>query len=195
MLIIASDGSGESDKSDKAAGFGVVMHDTDSNWRASFGGHIEKFTVTAARIVNGKLEFDYSEEPAPASNNRGELCGLLFSVLLAKERNIIEFTSVMDSSYCINTFKAGGWLENWLSKGILQTKKNTDLIMLIHNNIQGIKVNFFHQRAHLPKYVIQRLAGLDRLYAELNAVADEIAETSKIAFRTTGNLRFGKTRN
>ena len=184
MLVIASDGSGESDKSDQAAGFGVVMHDTDSGWRASFNGYIAKFNVASAKIVNGKMIFEYLEQSAPASNNRGELSGFLFSILLAKERNAAEFVSVMDSTYCINTFKVGGWLENWIKKDIVNTKKNVDLIMLIYTHLLDIKVHFFHQRAHLPKATIQRLNGLDRLYADLNALADTEAETGKITART-----------
>ncbi len=193
MLLIASDGSGESDRSDLAAGFGVVMHDTDSKWQAKFNGYIAKYTVVDARIVNGELTFAYTDEPAPASNNRGELSGFLFGILLARERDVTEFLSIMDSTYCINIFKRGGWLENWLEKDILNTKKNTDLVMLIHKHLIRMNVTFFHQRAHLAKAAVQRLAGMDRLYAELNAIADTEAETGKIIARGGITNRMKKT--
>ncbi len=179
MLVIASDGSGESNQNSIAAGFGVVVYDTETQLKDPYNGFILRNEISLARIVNGELTFTYTTEPAPASNNRGELAGLLFAILLAKESGATEMVSVMDTKYCIGIFQKGGWLENWRANGITN-KKNMDIINLIEQYMVGIKVEFFHQRAHLPKKTIQRLNGLDRIYAELNVEADTQAKTGKL---------------
>lgn len=179
MLVIASDGSGESNKKSIAAGFGVVVYDTETQLQDTYSGFILRNEISSAKIVNGKLTFTYTDVSAPASNNRGELCGLLFAVLLAKESGITEFLSVMDTKYGIGIFREGGWLENWRANGITD-KKNMDIINLIEQYKVGVKITYFHQRAHLTNREIQRLEGMDRIYAELNALADTQAKVGKI---------------
>jgi ribonuclease HI len=135
--------------------------------------------ISSAKIVNGLLTFTYTSKAAAASNNRGELCGFLMAVLLAKESGAREMVSVMDSTYCINTLKKGGWLEGW-RKNKITDKKNMDIIDIIEQYMIGLDITFFHQRAHLPQREIQKLNGLDRVYADLNVEADTQANIGKI---------------
>jgi ribonuclease HI len=177
-LIIASDGSGN--PKGVVAGFGAVMYDTESKMQFPYRGFIQDLEVLSVSLSGSKMTFCYGAEYVKSTNNRGELCGFLFGILLAKSRGVKKYIALVDSTYCMNTFETGGWLEKWMRDDIVKEKKNPDLVMIIHNEMRGMDITFIHQKAHKSRREINKLTGNPRLFAELNHVADQEAGSGKV---------------
>jgi len=180
---IVTDGSGPGSGVYDRAGYGTVVYAPLTSTRLNpdrFYGPVLSRVITGASIVNGMMEITYGNATQAATNNRGELCGLLCGILVAKQRGYRNITVVMDSKYCIGIFEAGGWLVNWKNKGIVQSKLNPDLVTLIDHHMTGLNVTFVHQKAHLTNAQVSRLTGINREYAEMNRIADELAESGKL---------------
>lgn len=172
-LLIASDGSG----GHSVAGYATVVYNGSGNVTI-YKGKVHPYEITGAILTGSGMEIIYNREKAQnATNNRGELCGLLCSVLVAKSRGANNFTLITDSKYCIGIFTE--WLDNWIAKNILSKKLNTDIIMLIRSNMAGINMNFVHQKAHLTNAQLNRLSPNDRFFATLNMIADTKAEEGR----------------
>jgi ribonuclease HI len=173
-LLMASDGSGGDPR---IAGYAAVVYNGSGNV-TTYRGSVRDRKVTDATFDGNSMTLVYNDQYSKATNNRGELCGLLCAVMIAEYRNATRITVVVDSMYCINTFEK--WLEKWIAEGTLNTKLNTDIIMLIRRKMVGIKVDFVHQRSHLTKIQKARLQEHEKLNVMLNEIADREAEYARL---------------
>jgi ribonuclease HI len=176
-MIFATDGSGGNSQ---VAGYGVVVYNpvTKSVEKTCKGSVCNMIIRDASIQENMKLDYEYTL--TDSTNNRGELCGILCAILLAKSMGLNEITIIADSTYCINTFREGGWLEDWKRKGIVNKKANPDLVTLIDAKRSGLHIRYIHQRSHLKKHQIANLrTDEEKLYYKLNAIADKLAEMGK----------------
>lgn len=171
-LIIATDGSGGNPQ---VAGYSAVSF---SVGRIDiYKGYILDRNVLDVSLNGMTMNFTYGNIKCKATNNRGELCGLLCAILIAKLRDINDITVIMDSKYCIGIFTE--WLGNWIKNGILDKKENVDLIKVIMHHMNGININFVHQRSHLTKAVKDRMTREQLVNVQLNELADKAAEEGK----------------
>lgn len=101
------------------------------------------------------------------TNNKAELMAICVALDRCKrlERNIKIYT---DSEYSINAITK--WYPSWVSKNVLEKKKNYELIDKINNYIsddmRDIKVEFIHIRSH---------TGLKDEHSLGNSEADKLA--------------------
>lgn len=166
--MIASDGSGGNPR---IAGYAAVVY-LGSNEYTVYKGAITDREIIGASLdpANRTMMLTYSNNQCNATNNRGELCGLLCSILIAKYMGKSGFTSIMDSQYCIKIFTE--YLADWISRGIVGSKKNPDLVTLIAKEMEGLDVTFIHQKAHITKKAKDSLPEYKKLYVTLNEIAD-----------------------
>lgn len=171
-LTIATDGSGGNPQ---VAGYSAVCL---SNGKADiYKGYILDRNVLDVSLNGMTMNFTYGDIKCKATNNRGELCGLLCAFLVARSRGVNHITVIMDSKYCIGIFTE--WLSNWIKNGILNKKENVDLINVIMQHMSGIDVDFVHQRSHLTKAVKDRMTREQLVNVQLNELADKAAEEGK----------------
>lgn len=114
------------------------------------------------------------------SNNRGELLGIIYSLLqLLKrglDRDVCENTVelITDSLLCVNTFN--DWLPNRRKNGTAHELKNYDLLIIGEFLLDEIKkiyksVNIIHVNSHQPRPLVHE--GTRKLFIWMgNQVAD-----------------------
>lgn len=169
-LTIATDGSGGNPQ---VAGYSAVIFPAADIYK----GYILDRNILDANLVGTTMNITYGNIKSKATNNRGELCGLLCALLVARSRGVNNITVVMDSKYCIGIFTE--WLNNWIKNGILDKKENADLVKVIMRYMTDINVNFVHQRSHLTKAAKARLTREELINVQLNELADKAAEEGK----------------
>ena len=185
-LTIACDGSG--DIAVSRAGYAAVLYNGSGNVCIHYG-RVAPYVVTDVTFsepsnTNGEVDpsegmkLVYGDKPHKATNNRGELCGLLCAIMIAKSRNATNMTIITDSKYCIGIFT--GWYDNWMRTGILHEKQNIDIITLIAANMRGININFIHQRSHTSMRSRVNLPTSEQLHVKLNDIADDYAKKGKL---------------
>ena len=81
------------------------------------------------------------------TNNKAELTAILLALQECKvnkiQSKIIIYT---DSKYSIDAITK--WYGQWVKNNILQSKKNIDLLKIIHELLQDLDVSFEHVRSH-----------------------------------------------
>lgn len=186
-LTVACDGSG--DLAVSRAGYGTVVYNGSGDTNI-FYNSVAPYTVVGVKFIepaNTSGEVDVTEgmkliydrnEPHKATNNRGELCGLLCAVMIAKSRGVTNMTVITDSKYCIGTFT--GWYHDWVRAGITHKKANIDIISIIARNMEGINVNFIHQKAHTTLKSRAGKSTSELLHISLNDIADTYANKGKL---------------
>jgi uracil-DNA glycosylase len=84
-----------------------------------------------------------------ATNNRAEM-GAIYAALVWGLEHIGNKTPILivsDSLYCINTLTT--WSHSWIKKGILEEKKNPDLVLATIELLKLLpNVSFLHMRGH-----------------------------------------------
>ena len=118
-----------------------------------------------------KIKFDDVSESLEATdenkvtNQRAELYAILKALRITKEvtNHIIIYT---DSEYSINCVVR--WFASWVSKNILDEKKNVDLIRPIYQYYRAKNVEFRHIKSH---------TGLQDEHSLGNEMADKLATT------------------
>lgn len=91
----------------------------------------------------------------PATNNRGELSGILFGYKKLREM-LLSGTSctkvilVSDSQFALDCLSK--WLTNWVKKGILKDKKNPDMMKELYDLEKDLKkltkIEYLHVNSH-----------------------------------------------
>lgn len=166
MNIIAVDGSAASGK----VGFGIYSH------------NIKISSPVKNRIVSGisypTIFYDETQEQL-ATNNRGELLGMLYLFHYIETLPKGDYTVVCDSEYTIKTLQL--WYPARIFKGTEGEIKNHDIIRLAyHKQLQlindGWNIIYRHQKAHIAKRDIERLTGIEKITAEYNTAADLLAK-------------------
>lgn len=173
-LTIATDGSGGNPQ---VAGYSAVVNVPGTSNVYIYKGYILDRNILDADLRGMTMNVTYGDVKCKATNNRGELCGLLCALLVARSRDVDNITVVMDSKYCIGIFTE--WLDNWIKNGILHKKENVDLITVIMRYTRDINVNFVHQRSHLTKAAKDRMTREQLVNVQLNELADKAAEEGK----------------
>ena len=111
------------------------------NVRAGAGVHFSDKNIIQMNDISLKLEID---DP---TNNKAELTAILLALQECKvnkiQSKIIIYT---DSKYSIDAITK--WYGQWVKNNILQSKKNIDLLKIIHELLQDLDVSFEHVRSH-----------------------------------------------
>lgn len=179
LAIIATDGSGPSSyNSGLVAGYAAVVISHD-NIKTTYSGSVECKDILDASISNGKMNIIYGDKKVQATNNRGELCGLLCGILHAKLMGYTDVLMLLDSKYCINTMEPGGYMETWIRNNTILNKENPDLTMLVYGHMQGINITFQHQYSHLTNAQKSKLNASELFKVKLNEEADQLARKAK----------------
>ena len=137
--------------------------------RASFAALVTGGQFGAGAVVRGGVapaEYAFVDEadpgrgvcatatPAPPSNNRGELLGIVYALLtLLRGRAIGAVELVSDSNISVKTLSE--WLPARLAKGTAHELKNFDLVMIAWRLLgalraQAASVVLTHTRSHQP---------------------------------------------
>lgn len=174
MLVIASDGCA----GNYGAGFGVIVYDTESESKSYYSGTLRNEKINSAMISGKDLMFVYSEEHEHehASNIRAELCGFLFTLMLAKQMGASTIMAVLKHDYCINAFNGNN-----------DPTDNADIVSLIMQCKGGIEVGFMLMESYLTERMIWNLSGIDRVYAELNYEVTGVSESARNNIKSRGN--------
>lgn len=105
------------------------------------------------------------------TNGRAEMMAMVYALkyindeLLGQEYNI---TIIGDSTYTLNTCKE--WIYNWIRKGILDKKANSDLTTIVAHYLEQTKkekIKYIHQKAHVINPLTENEIG--------NNIADKYA--------------------
>ena len=121
---------------------GACSNNGSTSAKAGIGIHFSK---------RNKIKFDDVSEPLleiagqKVTNQRAELYAILKALRITKEvtNNIIIYT---DSEYSINCVMR--WFASWVSKNIVEKKKNVDLIRPIHLYYRSNNFEFRHINSH-----------------------------------------------
>lgn len=106
------------------------------------------------------------------TNNRAEYIAYILGHILCDIIHPNEpITLVSDSMLLINTLKV--WMNSWVKKGIIDDKKNPDLIYEMLK-LKKIK-NYVHINSHLSSDKFRKLSPIEKEYSKLNDLADELA--------------------
>lgn len=138
---------------------------TDGSYSNPYGGFGVVFVAITAR--GKRMKKHSSKRYTGTTNNRMELKAIIHALESCDAGHQIDIYS--DSEYCINT--ANQWLDGWIKKGKLDTKKNPELwrrfikIRDYHIN-NGSKLKFIWIRGHA--------------HTELNHVADKLANEARL---------------
>lgn len=104
-----------------------------------------------------------------ATNNVAELT----AIKMALEQTEGPIRIITDSQLCMNTFTT--WIHNWIRKGIVHTKANSELIMEIYNLMRDRQVTFRHVNSHLTIAAKAALSAEDRVHVANNEIVDGLA--------------------
>lgn len=145
-IIIYTDGACSNNGS-KLAKAGIGIHFSERN-KIKFDDVSESFVATDGNKV---------------TNQRAELYAILKALCITKEvkNHIIIYT---DSEYSINCVMR--WFASWVSRDIVDEKKNVDLIRLIHQYYRANNFEFRHIKSH---------TGLQDEHSLGNEMADKLA--------------------
>jgi len=121
---------------------GACSKNGSTSAKAGIGIHFSK---------RNKIKFDDVSEPLleidgqKVTNQRAELYAILKALRITKEvtNHIIIYT---DSEYSINCVMR--WFASWVSKNIVEKKKNVDLIRPIHQYYRSNNFEFRHINSH-----------------------------------------------
>ena len=142
---------------------GACSGNGSTSAKAGIGIHFSK---------RNKIKFDDVSEPLleiagqKVTNQRAELYAILKALRITKEvtNHIIIYT---DSEYSINCVVR--WFASWVSKNIVEKKKNVDLIRPIHLYYRSNNFEFRHINSH---------TGLQDEHSLGNEEADRLATQS-----------------
>lgn len=97
-------------------------------------------------LANGKRIHEESCYSPHTTNNQMELTAILNAMRYCKERGIATAVLHSDSQYSINSI--GVWGDDWDRKGIIHTKKNSDLIIECRELQKETKTHLKWVRGH-----------------------------------------------
>lgn len=164
-MYIAVDGSAASGK----FGFGICSE------LVKISSPVKNYIVSG--ISYPTIFYDETQYQQ-ATNNRAELLGMYYCLHYISTLQPGKYTIICDSQYTINTITL--WFPARLLKGTEREVLNYDIISLLYKKSVEMSANYEivyqWQKAHLAKYKIKQLSGQDKLIAELNFVADELAK-------------------
>jgi ribonuclease HI len=128
--------------------------------KAGIGIHFSKRNKIIFDDVSESL---VSTDGNKVTNQRAELYAILIALRITKEitNHIIIYT---DSEYSINCVMR--WFASWVSKNIVDKKKNIDLIRPIYQYYKAKGVEFRHIKSH---------TGLQDEHSLGNEIADKLA--------------------
>ena len=151
---------------------------TDGSCRGN-GKENSKGGFGVAAIVDGLVEFVYSEDTIETTNNREELKAIICALELTQaDYKYNQCIIYSDSAYCINMCKE--WIWNWQSRGWLRAGnkpiENLDLVKKIYeyltiefNNFDIIKIK--GHNGNLGNEIADALATFDK--AKLAKIYEE----------------------
>jgi ribonuclease HI len=170
-LLVATDGS--SNLSLRLGGCGIIVDNVA--YHAKMPPVIltdpPKFMISPRGDYNIiDVQTDNTGYKCP-TNNRAELFAIYIAIILTNKPICI----LTDSKYCITVFCRG--FIRGLNDEEIFNKLNGDLILLIKRAIIAHPgVSFLKVQAHRAKRDISKLTGADKVYAELNALADKYSK-------------------
>jgi len=188
-------------KTSKKAGSGIIIHNYDNKAQHEFMFHLGNYginrinhVVKNADIPVGKYRIEFVEQDGylmkykigdyvdleiytsqvkyPPTNNRAEylayiLGNIICSILYPGHPIVL----ISDSKLLINSIQV--WMINWVKKGLINTKENSDLLFEIHR--LNDPVNCYHINSHLTIKEYQKLSELEKYFSKLNDQADKLA--------------------
>ena len=80
------------------------------------------------------------------TNNRCELTAIIRAIEYAESVGDTEIHIFSDSQLCINTCST--WLHGWVAKGLVDKRKNPDLLRKVHPLLLRNKIEFHWVRGH-----------------------------------------------
>jgi len=139
---------------------GACINNGSKLAKAGIGIHFSKRNKIKFDDVSESLE---ATDENKVTNQRAELYAILKALRITKEitNHIIIFT---DSEYSINCVMR--WFASWVSRNIVDEKKNVDLIRPIHQYYRATNFEFRHIRSH---------TGLQDEHSLGNEMADKLA--------------------
>jgi ribonuclease HI len=114
-----------------------------------------------------------------ATNNRGELLGMLYCHHYIETLGVGQYTIICDSQYVINTITL--WFPARLAKGTEHEVLNYDIISLLYQKSlqmsnNGYVLIYKWQKAHMTQKAMNALTAEKKYIAKLNETADELAQ-------------------
>jgi len=111
------------------------------NVRAGVGVHFSSHNRIKMEDISLKLDI---KEP---TNNKAELIAILFALQECHKMNINDKIIIYtDSQYSIDAITK--WYDQWVQKGIVESKKNILILKSIKELLKIITVDFVHIRSH-----------------------------------------------
>lgn len=199
-ILLVTDGAYKG-KTSKKAGSGIIIHNYENKAQHEFMFHLGSYginrinhVVKNADIPVGKYRIEFVEQDGylmkykiddyidieiytsdvkyPPTNNRAEyLAYILGNILCTVLYPNTPIALVSDSMLLINSIKV--WMTNWVKKGLIPTKENSDLLFEIHRLHDPI--NCYHINSHLSIKDYQKLSEMDKYFSKLNDQADKLA--------------------
>lgn len=124
-----------------------------------------------------KFKIDIGDDIYPPTNNRAEYLAYIFGNIICSVIYPNELiTLVSDSKLLINTITV--WMDNWVDKGLIKTKKNPDLLEIINLLPKPYKCE--HINSHLKPYEYAKLNDVKKQFSLLNEEADVLANNAII---------------
>jgi len=145
IIVIFTDGAASANgKAECAAGWGAYI--PAAPFYTHTGELKQSIGYTEEVKLSGKI---LTTDKYSATNNRAEM-GAIYAALTWAASNVKANTKILivsDSLYCINTLTQ--WAHNWIKNGILEEKKNPDIVTATLELLNTIKtVSFLHMRGH-----------------------------------------------
>jgi len=166
---------------------GGCLNNGKKNAICSIGIHFPKRNLYPIIDVSRVLDVQKS------SNNVAELTAIQEALKIYSKENIkIPLNIYSDSKYSMNCITQ--WYPNWKKKGIVETKKNheliTDIVNLYQEMNKGLQINFKYIEAHTGKIDEDSIG---------NSIADQLASQAlkgySNKFEQFGNLKTKPTKD
>lgn len=122
----------------------------------------------AAVLQSGDHEKEISGGYRKTTNNRMELMAVIEALKTIKKKSM-EIDIHTDSNLIVNTINQG-WMESWKKKGWKKSNKkpvlNQDLLMILDEQLKGLRVRFHWIKAHAGHPENERCDELAKAAAE-----------------------------
>lgn len=112
----------------------LIFCDGSANWKTRLGG----FGILILDTKEKQL-YKYRRFFSETSIGRMELAGIIFSMFLVEDKTA-KIKIFCDSQYAVNTCTT--WLKSWIRDGILESKKNLDILKILRDELP--KFSYLH---------------------------------------------------
>jgi len=162
LMRMYTDGAcSDNGKKNAKAGWAVVI---DHYMTRAYYGNLPHAQIT----FDEKISFDQSVN-IPATNNRAEMFAILFALYKAHQEGCRALI-ITDSNFTINVLTK--WLKSWDRNGVIDDKKNPDILRCFLSIWKKVEFQFIHQNSHTNE---------SSQNADGNRLADEYAVKGKTA--------------